>query len=239
MCASLPPPHPCALQTLPTTLTPREVAAMDSHVRRAAAQAQPPRSERSPARRRAVSAPRARRAAPEEPPAFERLYRMGVARAAARSEPGAPAWLCEQQGRALRLSEGEWGRVAARLHDEARRRTEKLEARREAQAPWSGDATAPAGGSQQRPRSAAAGQGTLWGFRSMGWARSSFLDRQAAHLQRKAEKLRQRELDKEEAEEAEILKTCTCGWQGRVWWTPGKGAWGSLVSGDGPCAVAS
>ena len=73
----------------------------------------------------------------------------------------------------------------------------------------------------------------------MGWARSSFLDRQAAHLQRKAEKLRQRELDKEEAEEAEILKTCTCGWQGRVWWTPGKGAWGSLVSGDGPCAVAS
>jgi hypothetical protein len=196
--------------------------ASSSFVRPREAAPSPPRRSR-----RAASAPHARRAgAAEEEPAFERLFRLGNARAAARG--GASQ---QRRPHPRRMDEEEWGRVAARLYEEAAKREERLAAKREAQARANSPPRFPGGGHEARGGVSTAGRDDGWGlcswarpkaaggrglFQSGGWAHSSFLDRQAAYVANRDEKLRLREAARQQACEAAFRESCTCELAG-VW----------------------
>lgn len=163
----------------------------------------------------------------------ERLFRLGMQRAAARSAAGDPQpWsqslpLTQREARTERASSG---RVSAgvQLHDDACRREACTRQRRE---------TAPAAPARELALVGASGGGRegSGGWRASGggrnprsgspsnrscsprhaiydgpWTQGSFLDRQEAYLLRKEEKIRRQHVAKEEAQREEFQKHCTC-----------------------------
>ncbi|GBF92715.1 hypothetical protein Rsub_05084 [Raphidocelis subcapitata] len=167
---------------------------------------------------RAASAPRARPGSlggAAERPVFERLYSLGRKRVQQRSEPGAPAWLAEQQSFTRRLSEGEWSQVSMRLYSEAHRRAERqeelqAEAQAEAEAraaaecvrwpdtePTEGvpESELPRSKKYDRPRSAGQVEYYLYGSDGGSLLHGSFLERREEDLQSRAWK-QQQEKDK-------------------------------------------
>ncbi|KAI8474712.1 MAG: hypothetical protein J3K34DRAFT_491868 [Monoraphidium minutum] len=207
----------------------REDEAFARHVKRSAAAAASPgvltpaaaQSLRSgpapPAPRRAKSAPRLCAAAAPAAggggaaaggePAHERLYRLGVSRVAARGAAAAappPAWLGGERCRAAMLSEDEWGRVAARMHDEARARAERMAAAAH-QAVEARAASPPA-----RPRSAGPSYGRGGGgAQRFSGGQSSFLARQRMFEAERARKLQRHQQALERQAELDFEQTCT------------------------------
>jgi len=248
-----------------TIMLPREAAAVDRHIKRnvappsvatAAAPPSPTRvppfyhavaaprpgssspSPSPPRRRRAASAPRLRQAADAEP-TYERLYKLGTARGVAgHISPGPPAWLTKKQQQARRMDEDEWGRVSARLYEEASRREARLKGklekeRRQAQLRASSPPRATAVGSVspgRRPQQLGEGSGRReagswdrqwqqrprsagadpWYHQSSGWAHGSFEQRQAAFMARRDDKLQRQLAVKQQAEDAEARNADAC-----------------------------
>jgi hypothetical protein len=201
-----------------------QAAAPASPTQRSGRPAATPRSPAAGAQqRRAKSAPRAAAPTTTEP-VFDRLFKLGNERAAARGgRPAAPEWMRDRAARTRRMSEGTWSKVTERLFDEARVRAERMAARREEAA----RPTSPVIGSRSRSRSASprrqqgGGGGYVYGggygfaadgaCAASGWSRTTFLDRQRAYEQRKVEKLDRELRAKEEAAEEDIERNCTCG----------------------------
>lgn len=183
----------------------------------------PPRL--APPHARASSAPRPSRppASPGEP-AHERLFKLGMARAAARSCAFPPGYLSQQrqQGALLRMDDEAWARSSARLYEEAARRAERQQARVEARerelsparaaGPPAARASAPGGAPPRRgssPGRAAHGASAGGAYAGL-WSHGTFLDRQEAFLAQRANKIRRAQEEKQEAEEEQINSTCTC-----------------------------